>query len=172
MTPADSPLRRLLALLPPVLLATLWLRLWIEVPTLPERVPSHFGAAGRADAWMSPAGFAWFLALFALFLYVAIAGSGWLVGRLPARFVNLPHREHWLAPERLVETRGVIAAHLHVVAALGMVLFHAIAAISFGLARTGGDHLPPSFFWVFGLFLAGTLGTVASLLVRFGRRPS
>jgi len=71
---------------------------------LPGTMASHFGVRGQADAWMSKDGF---------FLFMAFVGGGTVallfamrpfLLRLPARWINLPNREHWLAnDERRVE---------------------------------------------------------------------
>ena len=108
---------------------------------------------------MDPRGFVLFNAIFPALLLAVLAGTGLLVGRLPARFVNLPHRDYWLAPERLAATRAKLLAHLAVMATLTLLLFAAIAEICLHLARTGGDRLPAAFFWALGLFLAATSWT-------------
>lgn len=160
---------RTLLAMPLAVLGLIWVRLAWVWPGLPARIPTHFGAGGQADGWMDPRGFVLFNAIFPALLLAVLLGTGLLVGRLPARFVNLPHRDYWLAPERLAATRAKLLAHLAAVATLTLLLFAAIAEICLHLARTGGDRLPAAFFWALGLYLLATVGTVVSLLVTFGR---
>lgn len=67
---------------------------------LPERVPTHFGAGGVPNAWMTPGGYTLFMLALTLGLPLLVAASVGLAPRLAPRLVNLPHRDHWLAPER------------------------------------------------------------------------
>lgn len=67
---------------------------------LPDRVPTHFGAGGLPNAWMTRSGYTIFMLAFTLGLPVVVAAAIGLVPRLAPRVVNLPHRDHWLAPER------------------------------------------------------------------------
>lgn len=96
---------------------------------LPDRVPTHFDAAGRPDGWSTRTGFALEMGGLSLGLAGMFALLGILVARLPTSLVNVPHREFWLAPERRTESMRAIAGHLHVLGAatqvlvLGIVLF-------------------------------------------------
>jgi uncharacterized membrane protein len=54
---------------------------------LPERVPSHFGASGQADAW-SARGFVWLLPAVTVFVYLLLT----LVSLIPPRYYNYPWR--------------------------------------------------------------------------------
>jgi uncharacterized membrane protein len=54
---------------------------------LPERVPSHFGVSGQADAW-SARGFVWFLPAVTVFVYLLLT----LVSLIPPRYYNYPWR--------------------------------------------------------------------------------
>ncbi len=163
-------LSRALLAAPFALLFWLWGRLAWVYPELPARIPSHFGASGRADGWMSPQAFVLFNAVVPALVLAVLLGCGLLVGRLPARWINVPHRDYWLAPERIAATRRKILANLAAIAALTLALLLGIAEISIHLARTGGGRLPALFFWLLGLFLAGTLGSAVALLLAF-RRP-
>lgn len=76
---------------------------WVYAPRLPERMASHFSASGAANGWSSPGEF--FGLIFAInLLYLSMfLISPLLIKVVPARFVNLPHRDYWLTPERLPE---------------------------------------------------------------------
>ena len=94
-----------------VLLALLALvagRALIVYPDLPATVASHFDGSGKADGWSSKGAFlAIALAVLALVAAVSV-GLPLLLARLPAAWINLPRREHWLAPEHVAEARASI----------------------------------------------------------------
>ena len=100
---------------------------------LPQRVASHFDAAGAPDDWMSRP---WHVGLMqgaALGLSALLMGIFSTIRFFPAWCINLPHKEYWLAPERrgatmdfllrmgawlaTFETLWLLAIHLLVVAA-------------------------------------------------------
>lgn len=72
---------------------------------LPEVVASHFGASGAANGWM-PRDTHVLLAqgLFA-FLTALFCFMGWIMARIPAKWINLPNKDYWLAAEREANTR-------------------------------------------------------------------
>jgi uncharacterized membrane protein len=88
------------------------LRLASKLGELPPVMASHFDAQGRADGFQGRSAFVLtavgmqlgFLAVFALL--------PWLIERMPARLINLPHRDHWLAPERKAQTVARMAVLL------------------------------------------------------------
>jgi uncharacterized membrane protein len=78
---------------------------------LPERIPTHFGAGGVPDAWMTRVGYTAFMLVFAVGLPIVIV---WAIGGLPRAFprqVNLPNRDHWLAPERREASLEFLGRH-------------------------------------------------------------
>jgi uncharacterized membrane protein len=71
---------------------------------LPNTVATHFDAAGQPNGWMPRQGAVLVMGLTGLGLPLLLVGSAWLVRVLPARMINLPHRQYWLASERRFET--------------------------------------------------------------------
>jgi uncharacterized membrane protein len=81
-------------------------------PQLPERVASHFNAAGEANSFMPKRDFVkvhlgvvGLLSVMFLFLPAAIV-------RLPPGLINLPNKDYWLAPERRQSTARTITGNL------------------------------------------------------------
>ncbi len=70
----------------------------VSLAALPERVAVHFGADGAADGWMSNTVNALFMTALHLLLFCSIRFSPRLMVLLPAKWVNLPDKEYWLAP--------------------------------------------------------------------------
>ncbi|WP_210649499.1 DUF1648 domain-containing protein [Nocardioides sp. SYSU D00065] len=139
---------------------------------LPERVPSHFDAAGRVDDWSSrPAAL------------VAWAGIGVLVlGGIPlltralsagdGRWVNLPPgwKDHWFAPERRAEFRDRLQDDTEASTALTGVLLLAVLGLTTWVGTTGRDEVP---WWVLAGLVGGYLALTAAwaLRVRARYRP-
>jgi serine/threonine-protein kinase len=75
-----------------------------DFPLLPERIASHFNAAGMPNGWMTRTEFLW---TYALVLLPAVAIEFWVsqqIAKKPDAKLNLPNKEYWLAPERRAET--------------------------------------------------------------------
>lgn len=75
-----------------------------DYPSLPDRMASHFGASGMPNGWMTKSQF---FMTFALTLLPALLVEFWLgrkIANKPDAKLNLPNKEHWLAPERRAET--------------------------------------------------------------------
>jgi uncharacterized membrane protein len=81
-------------------------------PGLPDRVPSHFGSSGMADAWMDKQTFAHVTIGLFLFISVLMIGTAMLLRHLPSDSINLPNREYWLSPERRDQTLSVVSGQM------------------------------------------------------------
>lgn len=131
------------------------LRVWGE---LPERVPTHFGLAGRPDAW---GGRGWVLALpaLAVVLYAALT----LVQRLPGRWYNYPltiTEENRERQERLA--RDLIRW-------LKAALMGLFAHLTLGVLRTALGEAPGLGTWTVPLWIGVMIGLLAVYLVRARR---
>lgn len=131
-------------------------RMWLVQSQLPSRIATHFDAGGTANGWMSPSGLvAFHVALLALMLIVFL-GLPRLVRRLPVAAINVPNRDHWLAPERREATLQRIEDWM---AALGLLVVGGIALLEELVVRAslpGGDGRLP---------LTPLVGVLAALLV-------
>ena len=78
---------------------------------LPERVASHFGSAGAADSFMSRGGYVTFMLAFVVGLPLVTTGIMTLVFRSATTSLNIPNRDHWLAPERRASTLAFLTRH-------------------------------------------------------------
>ena len=75
-------------------------------PALPERVASHFDGAGRPNGWSSKESFVGLMLGMTVFHAALFLGIEQLVRRAPAKWINLPHKEEWLAPARAGGRQG------------------------------------------------------------------
>lgn len=67
---------------------------------LPAKVASHFDIQGQPNGWMSRDSCVGFTLGLGIFMPALIVGLMAGAGRIPVSFINLPHRDYWLAPER------------------------------------------------------------------------
>jgi len=75
-------------------------------PQLPERMASHFGAAGAPNGWMTKeAFFGVYVLMIAVAAFVEFFPAR-SIARSSAARINLPHKEYWLAPERRAATNA------------------------------------------------------------------
>jgi Protein of unknown function (DUF1648) len=139
---------------------------------LPERVATHFDAAGRPDGWMSRDNQTKAHLGLVLLIAALLEGLARLGPRLPDALVNLPHRDHWLAPERRAATHAWIAG---LVRLLGCVLLGFFLAL-FHLVYRANLSSTPMLTGPVGLLVGGLLATVglilAGVLLRFARPPA
>ena len=127
------------------------------VSLLPERVATHFNAAGQPNAWMSRDDHLGFVAGFGLAFPLPIIGICWSIRFLPAWCVNIPHKDYWLAKEHRAETDDYLFHHSIWHACLGVGIVTALhwATVFSNLRQT--VQLPV--MWVVGIagaFLCGT----------------
>ncbi len=132
-------------------------------PGLPERLATHFNAAGHADGWSSRA-------TFVKMWFVMIAGSGLLFAGLwalmmflPARWINMPNRDYWLAPGRERYTRGLIG---ELILWLGIVMLATMSALNHLIMRANTSGSPDLGWWPW-LITGGNLLAIGSLLAAF-----
>jgi len=94
---------------------------------LPARVAVHFGPGGLPDGWGSSTTHVAFLVGLHLILFGVFFFGHRLVLRIPPRWVNLPHKDYWLAPAN----RARAAARLRVfLDAFGAALFLFLLAVN------------------------------------------
>jgi hypothetical protein len=76
---------------------------------LPPQVASHFRAGGGADGYMPRSLYLALMAGLTTGLPMLIVFLQGLVRFIPLKFINLPHRDYWLAPARRNATIDFIA---------------------------------------------------------------
>ncbi len=66
-------------------------------PLLPNRVASHFGASGMADAWSDKETFIKIYIFFVVFIGILFSIIGLVIRKLPDSMINLPNKDYWLS---------------------------------------------------------------------------
>ncbi len=142
-------------------------------PLLPERVASHFDAAGRADGWSSRNGFLTLNLAFVVGMGALFLGLTALLNRIPNDWINLPHKDYWLAPERRAATFNTINGQMEWLAAATIALLLGITQLTIEANLDAGPNLPGDAFWLlFGGYMAFCVIWLVRLLRTWYARPS
>jgi serine/threonine-protein kinase len=157
------------------LVIALWLAfagyVWLSASQLPERVATHFGAGGEPNGWMTRAQHVQFTLLFGLLVPAFFLGIFAAIRPLGDRWLNIPRKDYWLAPERREETYDFIMR-------LGFWLAGMFIAFLAGIhwsiltanARTPIVLPASSVGWVAGPFLVAIFGWMVIFFGRFLRK--
>lgn len=145
---------------------------WLTSSGLPSVAASHFAAGGAANGFMPRSTYIFFMLAVTVLVPSLIALSGRLIGALPVDLVNLPHREHWLAPERREATMASLSARGIVFA----VLVAAFLCFVHWLVVRANQAQPPRLEetpFIGGLVLFGLATAIwlTMLFMRFQRVP-
>lgn len=141
-------------------------------PLLPDTLATHFDFAGQPNGWMAREGFFWFYGLI-LFSVIGIFGIiGQITHRIPDRFINLPHKKYWLAPERRTDSIRSLKKLLHTTGAVScayivILMQTVIAANLHDMPMLGPDKVLPTL----GVLLMFVIGTLVYTYRRFPKPP-
>jgi len=136
--------------------------------TLPQRVATHFGFEGRADGWMSRSVYQVFQIAFPLGIALILTGVSALVRFFPAKYVNLPRKDYWLAPERRALTAAMIRSRMTWLACLMTLFFGGLHVLTLEANRVQPPQLPMGgLLMVMMAFLLSLMIWVILLLMRF-----
>jgi uncharacterized membrane protein len=73
----------------------------LTMPSMPERVATHFGSGNLANAWMTRDGYRLYMLIFAVGLPLLVALAIGVVPRWIPGAVDIPNPDYWLRGERL-----------------------------------------------------------------------
>lgn len=134
---------------------------------LPERVASHFDGAGRPDGWMPRGTYLALEVALLAFLLAIFLGLPRLLHRVPPSLINLPNRDHWLAPERRSETLRALARSMAGLGAGTVAFLLFVFELSHRANLAPGGRLSSAIWAGLGLFLALTVVWLVALHRRF-----
>jgi hypothetical protein len=138
---------------------------------MPARVASHFDIAGQPNGWMSRGFCVAFTLTIGILMPAFIVGMMAGAGKIPVSFINLPHRDYWLAPERRVAALRLLRLYALWFASMN-VLFVAGLHWLIVQANLPGEAPHMNGPWtalVVGAFLAATALWVVLLLRHFSK---
>jgi hypothetical protein len=138
---------------------------------LPARVASHFDIQGQPNGWMSRdscVGFTLGLGVLMPAFIVAMMANA---GRIPVSFINLPHRDYWLAPERRQAALAILLRYSLWFACLNVLFVTGIHWVIVQANLSGhGPHLQGlGITLVAGGFVGGTGVWLVLLLRHFSK---
>jgi uncharacterized membrane protein len=120
---------------------------------LPESMASHFDATGSPDAWTGRDAFVLFWLVMLGGLVTMCLGVPWLVGRMPASLINIPHRDYWLAPERRGETTRILSSLMGWMGVGTLVLMMGMWQLTVDANLSRGNLSPSAWWWLVGYFV-------------------
>jgi len=136
--------------------------------SLPPVVASHFAVGGVANGFMPRATYLRFMVALVLCLPLLIALLASITSLLPVRFINLPNREYWLAPERQANSLAYLRNHG---ARFGVLLVVFLCFVHWLVVRANSlspAQFPVSMFFPgFAAFLVGLVIWLGALVVHF-----
>ena len=142
----------------------------VHYPRLPERVATHFNEAGRPDGWSTRQGYLWTWCCSAGLLPAIILGSIAAVRYLPARWINVPHREFWLAPGQIGFTRAIVAGMVHWIGVATFLFMIALNHVTLRANLTPDPSLGIYPWILLGAMFAAMAAIIVPAMLRF-RRP-
>ena len=137
----------------------------------PGRVPSHFDAAGRPNAWSSRDEFFMLQVGVTLGVAALLVGLPWLLKITPTSLINLPNKSYWLAPERREETMDRLASYFDVFASATVLLLLVVFELT-SLASHGENLAAKFFLPVLVAYLVFSAGWTVALIRTFANVPS
>ena len=137
----------------------------------PARVPSHFDAAGRPNAWSTRDEFFTLQVGVTLLVAAVFIGIPALLKSTPAGLMNLPNKRYWLAPERREETMETLASYFDVFACATVLLLLVVFELT-SLASRGGGLATNYFLPVLVSYLVFTAGWSVALIRAFASVPN
>jgi len=137
----------------------------------PARVPSHFDASGRPNAWASRDEMFFLQVGVTLGLAALFIGIPRLLKSAPASMINLPNKGYWLSPERRDETMERLASSFEVFASATVLLLIAVFELT-SLASRGGNLATEYFLPVLLSYLVFSAGWTVALIRAFARVPN
>lgn len=137
----------------------------------PQRVPIHYNATGAADSWAArELNLALWISIY-VFIAILFINIPKIIKNTPPKFINLPHKEYWLAPERLEITSGLMAEFYYKMGIGLNVFFMVLSTAAFKTGFEQGCCLNMGFMNIFlALFCGYTFFGLIALMRKFRKR--
>lgn len=139
--------------------------------SLPARVASHFGPSGQPDGWMSRDTHTMTQVGITLFIALLFFALAMFFPKLPDRFINLPHREYWLAPKRRGETLAWLSGMLLCIGAVLQVFLGWVFREVWQANLAPNPVLKMNALWLQVSLAIIVMGLIITLLSRFRQPP-
>jgi len=140
-------------------------------PQLPDTLATHFGPNGEPNGWSEKGPFVLTYSIIEALVVGFGLALAFMLERIPAWMVNIPHRDYWMAPERRRETAEFLGNQILWIEAATLLFLMAVTQLIY--VKNLGDA-PPRFsgdFWyILGAFVAATLWLTVRIILRFRKR--
>ena len=145
---------------------------WWSSGALPETVASHFVADGSASGFMPRDRYLAFMLTLVVAVPSLLFIAACLASRLPVRFINVPHRQYWLAPERRAATLGSLQGFGTWAAYATLALLCVAHAFVVRAQRVQPPHLEQApLLGIVAVYLLALFSGMVLVLRRFLRAP-
>lgn len=139
--------------------------------SLPPVVAAHFSVGGAADGFMAKDTYLRFTIALLLGLPLLIVGLASLTAILPARLINLPNREYWLASERQADTLAYLRKHGAHFGALLVIFLGFVHWLVIQANTHNPPRLPESVLFIgMAAFLVGLVAWLGGFIAHFHQR--
>ncbi|NQY33169.1 MAG: hypothetical protein HRT56_08365 [Coraliomargarita sp.] len=141
----------------------------LSLSILPERVVSHFSAAGVPKSWTdSSANFVLMLALHSA-TFLLFFGLPRIVKEIPRDLLSIPNKDYWMRGARFAEFNRQITLRFHQYGLATLVFFLGVGGLLLEANLGEQIQLRMGLFWLFvGAFLIYTVVWVVQLFGTFG----
>jgi uncharacterized membrane protein len=137
-------------------------------PLLPEKVASHFDAAGAASDWSTKQQFVGLAGVTFAVLALLLCTLPVILRITPPSLINLPNKDYWLGPEQRDATFRFLTTWMLWFAALTLwllaIVFHAVM-----VANLQQQPRLIGVWWLLGAFLTAMALMLFTMLRRFRR---
>ena len=138
---------------------------------LPEQVASHFDGNWNPDGWMPRDIFMYFYMGTVGLIALSFLGPVALIRKIPLRFISLPNRDYWLAPDRKEATIRAISGDMYSFHNITQIFIIALMhlVIMYNIDR---KPISPDTFWMlFWAYMLYMVYWTIRLMRRYSRKP-
>lgn len=168
----DMTSKRLFQLLLIALALVAWVQVPLSLDQLPALIATHFDGAGNPNGWMTPKQLLLFWSGLIGFMVATFLGTPILTSRLSDRWINLPRKDYWLAPERRQQTLDRVAVFGLAAGCVCMAFLVVTIRLLLRANLDGTQHLDGHFIWYTLAFVALLVASSIAFTARFYRVPS
>ncbi len=136
-------------------------------PQLPERVAQNFDWSGWPNGWASKGEFFGFLWGAVVLVAGSFFGLSLFLPRFPKKWINLPHKDYWWAPERRAETAAEIGRQMVWFGNTTLIFIMGVFHLLVEANLTEPPRLSPAAFQFLVAYVLFTLLWVVRLVFKF-----
>jgi serine/threonine-protein kinase len=120
-------------------------------PHLPDVPVSHWGPGGEPDGWLKRVELVWAIVLSELGTTGCFVAIALLFPRLPKRWINLPNKDYWFAPEQRAGSVRYVQGQMLWAAAIIQISMILLWQSTINANVSPGLRLPVDFWWTLAI---------------------